>query len=929
MTLVRRHTRAVWLVLCVAALGVALALLTSWLAPAQGFMGICDPNTTLPLPAEPGKQTGVALSATTTQVDGWTVVSTPMSPMDAYGGAGYDWHTFAEGCLDFSVGTTVGNILFTIFVSVPATILGAITQFAFSTTIVNALLPFVGGGVNDLSNSVFRNWAPMVIAFVLIGVLITIARGRGQKGLGDLGWMVTVIGIVGLLASPVGPQFLQKVNDTTRQITSCVMFAATAGCSAGDNANTMTVGMVDTLSFDTWATGALGDIAKDPMPASVSYGERKDPYMVNEDRQVTVPLDVIPAQNPGAPTWAETLRWTQTYTHNEMHAMKNNAALRCSVSSSQNIANLSENNPIADSDSTSELCGFKWLLRGAMYSHLLDHNPDAYSSAIGKGMERVMVSFISMFTVFPIAILLLVLGFMVLIYQMEMLLLFITSPVVALLAMKSKSTGRRWFDMALAVLVKWISAGLVLGLVMMLVDWSGELMNELVAISGGMAMNLVVASRGILVLLFVIVGLLMFFKIQSMLLSATGLEGTSNNGTKGKAFMGALGLGAVGAVAGAAGAGAGVAGGVRAKAAAMGAARGAMGRSRTGTQYALERAHNAGKKIGSQAQDAASQEPTGTAEAGEKDRTIRPEIPPLPQEVEAHEDVQEAWTTLMEQPDIQKSLDLSPEQEQQVSGLAQRATEARARVDEARETLDAKMAHKMEEALAKARVDVANGADPAFAERAAFESVRDDPYLRQLDEVVQAREAKAEEAEEALREAMPDKAGELVRAMNTMDADTLQVEFGLSEDTMEKVARYRSVAQRAIYDAIPEPETVSNAPAEALARARAAAQQSPDPAPAPVPAPTPASVPAPAPVPGGGGLATEALARARHMTQVQHTIVERTTVPNQGGMDERGLREAVRKGMQDGAQNQTAPAPPVRVQQAPPPPPAPKRNDPL
>src|SRR5690606_37859364 len=77
----------------------------------------------------------------------------------------------------------------------------------------------------------------------------------------------------------------------------------------------------------------------------------------------------------------------------------------------------------------------------------------------------------------------------------------------------------------------------------------------------------------------------------------------SNNGTKGKAVLGAIGLGAVGAAAGAVGAGAGVTAGVRAKAAAMGAARGAMGRSRTGTQYALERAHTAGKRARSQWED--------------------------------------------------------------------------------------------------------------------------------------------------------------------------------------------------------------------------------------------------------------------------------------------------------------------------------------
>lgn len=914
MTLLRQHTRAVRMILCVAALGVAFALLTSWLSPAQGFMGICDPNTTLPLPAEPGASTGASLSASTTQVNGWTVVSGRMTPMDAYGGNGYDWHTYATGCMDFSVGTMVGNIMFMVFVSAPATILGAITQFAFSTTIVNALLPFVGGGVSSLNDSVFRTWAPMVIAFVLIGVLFALARGRSQKGLGDMAWMVTVIVIVGMLASPVGPQLLQKVNDTTRNLTSCVMFAATAGCSAGGNANSMTVGMVDSLSFDTWATGALGDIAKDPMPATVSYGERKEPFMVNEDRSMTVPLNVIPAQTPGAPTWAETFRWTQTYTHNEMHAMKNNPALRCSVSESQNIANLSENHPIKDSESTSELCGFKWMLRGAMFSHLLDNAPDSYATAVGKGMERVSVSFVSALTVFPIIILLLVLGFLVLMYQVEMLLLFITSPVVALLAMKSKTTGRRWFDMALATLVKWVSAGMVLGLVMMLVDWSGEVMNSLLSTGGGMAMIVGVASRGILVLLFVIVALVMFFKIQGMLLSATGLDSAANNGSKGKAVMGALGLGALGAAAGAVGAGAGVTAGVRGKAAAMGAARGAMGRTRSGTQYALERAHGAGQRVRNKWEgEPAADEAVGAPEGGQKVRsTAAPEAPPLPAGVEPREDVQGAWTDLMSQPDIQEALELTPEEDQQVQALAERAAEAHAKAEEARGTLEEKIAEKMQTALTTARQDVDNGADPAFAERAAFESVLNDPYLRQLDEVVQARQAKAVEAEDALREGAPDKAGELVRAMNEMDADTLQAELGLSEDTMEKVARYRSVAQRAMYDALPAPDLDSSAPAQALARARAAADRDEETAPVPV----------------GGNLPNEALARARRMMGVQQTVVERTVVHEQG-MDERAVREAIRKGMQEGAAGPHQQAPPlqqVRVQ-APPPPPAPRRAE--
>lgn len=530
--------------------------------PAQaGFLGICDPDTTFPAPAELGGTTvGINFSRfTETPVatpgvpnakggQAYTVVATgsgQTNTTEQYAGAGLHWTPFAMSCMDVApqIWTFVANVLFEAVALWPLRILGLLLQFAFSTTIANWLLDAAKTAVTGLSTNVFLTWSPIVIMAVLCIAAVRLARGRTHQGWGTIAWLVGVSIVVTSALTGPGAAFLKNVNDQVGSLTTCAVFATTgAGCA--DNATSPSAqaanGMVESLAADIWGEGTLGDLAGQKPPSyDFQITHRTDVPTLDDPSTITVPVSAIAAKVANQPTYAEILRWTQTYTESEVAAMTIDGNLKCVRNPDQSPSSFDLTNL---DDGTSkwvplQLCTYKWLVRAALTSELLRDHPEEYATFRGANEEQFTAS-LSAIGLLPLGLGIGAMGFLVLLYQLELVLLFVSGPVVGLVALKSPAAARKWAEQIAASLVRRIGAGLALGLTI----WAaGAVTSTFVnTISGPdgitvVPLRLVPIATSIITIACMIVGFMVLKRLQALLLQGAEIpehEGIVTGGAK-------------------------------------------------------------------------------------------------------------------------------------------------------------------------------------------------------------------------------------------------------------------------------------------------------------------------------------------------------------------------------------------------------------
>ncbi len=507
------------------------------------------------LPNAPKAQTTAVGSPNATIPLAW-VSAQGYTPGAAYQGGGMTWFTFGTSCADFSQnGTTmIANFLFSIFAEFPARILGLVVLlvFNFGTLITNLIigdgtpqnLGLVGPVVSQMHQNIFVGYAPLFIALTMIVALWNVARRRVQKGVGDFGWLMGVIICMGILASPSGTALLRTVNEATQEATVCAVFAVSGACDQNGSMSSLkdlSNSMVETLDAPIWAAGALGTLANAPFAdkngnqlTQITFQAHDGAPNIHSDNragngwQITVPIpaDAIPASGAHR-TFGDVWRWTQTYTSAEMAAMRDNPALACGRDNSPDVTALSKSSGTnMDLGSISgELCAYKWIVRAAVVSYIAQTYPASYGEMAGQGTMRVSAG-MSGLGVLPLATGISIIGFMTLFYMLELIFLFLISPLVGLLSLRNPNVAKKWSGQIGAALVKRVAAGLVLGLILWMVGNLEAGILTLTTVGDGLTMVppwVFPFITAIICFLSMIVGFIMLGKIRDMILGGMHL----------------------------------------------------------------------------------------------------------------------------------------------------------------------------------------------------------------------------------------------------------------------------------------------------------------------------------------------------------------------------------------------------------------------
>src|SRR5690606_968135 len=196
--------------------------------PAQaGFMGICDADTSFPIPEKTPRGPGAAGRIERVETDhdrAFVAVRLPeaaTSPVTQYAGAGLRWFPWGHSCMDAGVvaDTMLANTVFEAVAIWPARILGVMLDAGYGTGLVNAILNAAEPVVAGLSEHAFLQWAPLIMMAVLMGGMWKVARGRGRQAASQVVWMVAVTVMVTGILTTSGLGALRELNRWVGHVT--------------------------------------------------------------------------------------------------------------------------------------------------------------------------------------------------------------------------------------------------------------------------------------------------------------------------------------------------------------------------------------------------------------------------------------------------------------------------------------------------------------------------------------------------------------------------------------------------------------------------------------------------------------------------------------------------------------------------------------
>lgn len=564
-------------------------------AVASSWFGMCDADEHLPLVETPDTSTaGVSFGIET--LDGMTVATlggsdagdpdyldptrvgtgaaaktAPTSPASQLAGSGLAWYRYGTDCSDALSGASmtswVGNTLLNALVVTPVRWLGLFLKFAFSTAIVDMLLSAVGPVAKQLTGNVFFDLLPLMIVAGGMSWIVKLLRSQGRQAAIAAGWAVLVIGIMAGLFTQEGVKAATAINDKAGQITTCVSFSAMGVPCDGAGGATFEGNVVETMATGTWGVGALGDIANAAIPEKLHVTKSGDVPHFDRDMDVTIPTAAIPARVDGQPTWAETLRWTQTLTASEKAAIAQNPDRACKATKTPTTDEITSTTPPGDLG----VCGSKYLVRAAILSSLHQNNPAAYQQLVGEG--NTIVPALNGVAVLIAALGIGAVGAILFFYQLKLVTSLIITPIAALISVAKFQAVKKWADLVLGTLLHRVMWGLILGIILWATGEVNATMTK-VAVGWGMGGLLIPLATGIATIAVLVAGFAMWRSLKEMVADAIPATAQTNTTERvaegGKAAAGI----AVGAIAG------GVSASAMGTSVAAGAARGAAGSGR-------------------------------------------------------------------------------------------------------------------------------------------------------------------------------------------------------------------------------------------------------------------------------------------------------------------------------------------------------------
>ncbi|ROR91820.1 hypothetical protein [Nocardioides aurantiacus] len=183
---------------------------------------------------------------------------------EQYGYAGLRWHTYDLGCgpdalrqPDAVIGTAVSNWVTQIPVALTA-LTGSLTQVAFKPSFLGGFDPVVARVSTALHDSLFANWAPVVLGVLGLSMIAMARRRAFSSTATAAAWALLVLVLATVLFR--WPVAAGQVADAT--VTSTV--GEVVGRLDGDPTTTdpgMAVAsqVQETIMYRAWLAGTLGD----------------------------------------------------------------------------------------------------------------------------------------------------------------------------------------------------------------------------------------------------------------------------------------------------------------------------------------------------------------------------------------------------------------------------------------------------------------------------------------------------------------------------------------------------------------------------------------------------------------------------------------------------------------------------------------------
>lgn len=590
-------------------------------SPAPGQVTTEWVNTDTGKPA--GAVTNETVSARTGQ-DGEVVNEAPIAYINgdvganAYAGAGLGWFMYDVNCLDLPkhMLSMVAGFVFFLGVVLPATGAGWLLKNLLSFSFSNSL----GGSIQQINvalyHHLFLNWGGIIVMLGVSYAIITALKRRGQKAVGQLLWIGVMVATAMWMSTPTGgPWLMKNIDKAAGQVSIAMVNTIGSGCGDANNDGTQpgtpahwggvdisavsttdaTVNCVtDALAYGPWASGALGNLAFSSVNKYVQDGvltlklDSKSGGWFNsgasDGYSISIPVKAIPHAQDSDLTFADVLRWTQTFDRAEVYALSQYKGL-AGCTGLDGDGNMSK----PGKEAIWQLCQTKKAVRLALLDRISVDYPNSYQQAVGHTPSSQLMNAMVMFPIILMICLFIgVAGISTLIYSVELMLLFAVVQIYLLAALhpsRGTDIARRWVEMAIGTAFRRVLWGVWLGLLLMaqrVLLWGG---------SGNLKYNPFTAQSQMMtkLLLFLVLlcALLMLRKkLFETLLSAAHLESADTLGggmmKKVAPMLGMAAVGGVGAMA-AAGTGAGAAG--MATAGLKGGARGMLARNKWGTAW--------------------------------------------------------------------------------------------------------------------------------------------------------------------------------------------------------------------------------------------------------------------------------------------------------------------------------------------------------
>ena len=225
-----------------------------------------------------------------------------------------------------------------------------------------------------------------------------------------------------------------------------------------------------------------------------------------------------------------------------MAAIRDNPSLACTDSNSPDMTALSNSKAghMSLDGRGGQLCAYKWLVRAAVVSYIVENYPGSYPEMAGSGTMRLSAG-MSGLGVLPLATGISIIGFMTLFYMLELIFLFMISPLVGLLALRNPAVAKKWSGQIGAALVKRVAAGLVLGLILWMVGNLESIILTSMSTDDGVSLMppwIFPFLTAIVCLLTMLVGFVLLGRIRDMILGGMHLpEGDAAESALKKGLM--------------------------------------------------------------------------------------------------------------------------------------------------------------------------------------------------------------------------------------------------------------------------------------------------------------------------------------------------------------------------------------------------------